>query len=338
MALNFHPYQFPQEERRPGLQETVIDPLFRGVDTFSRLQQTQNDQRLKEFQMQMLKAKEAREQGQYQFEYGDPSAPMTTPGGFNQPSPRLDLYQPGTMGQETQYGNMTSGMTPDSYAPRAAAAPGIPGPGGMPDAGGGMVQRFRQWQEARRNQGSAPQMGGELSDDQLFAPGFGAKRREDYLKVQEGRRKGEEFERKGKESEAEVKLKGAQAEYYSKAKGRSSGRYIGWTPQGLETRKRNLLEQLKYAPLDRREDIQSDIDELDDLQAQTLASYGGGSAAGGEPGANPKPVLRRKPGRGGAPAGGGTPKYKPGQTAVNKKTGETLMFNGSAWVPQPAGR
>lgn len=331
MALQFHPYPFPQEAPEPDFNQKYIDPILRLTGSLNDYKQRQGDQKYRQFQMDMLKAKEAREAGAHTYEYGDPNAPMTTAGGFPQADPRMSLYQPATMSGETQFGNIMEGAQPDSMAPRAPTA----APTGMGGMGGGLMDRFRAWQEGRRSQAAGPDMNQDLTNEQLFAPGFGAKRREDYLKTRKSRMDEQEYERKGRETEADIKLKGAQADFYARRKSGGTGRYQGWTPQSLETRKRNLLSQLRYAPLAERDGIMSDIQEIDDIQSETLASYGGGSAAGGQPGANPKPILRpRRSPSAGAPAS----KFKVGQTAINPKTQEKLIFNGAGWVPAPVGR
>lgn len=308
----FRPYPVPQ---RPNFYDEVVQPLNQGLEGFMKVRQQQQDQDYRKFMIDMAKAKEAREQAAHTYEYGDPS--MAIPGVNAAPAgpapSRLNLYEPTTMAGETQYGNVTGGMQPDSMSPRAGGG------------GGGWVGRFRAWQNSRKS-GAPGAGGGEMTDEQIFSPGFGSKRREDYLKSRKSRLD-------VKETEADINLKGAQADYYKNTKGKT-GRYTGWTPQSLETRKRNLLAQLRVAPLAERESILDDIQSIDDIQSQTLQGYGGGSAAGGAPGAAPKPILRS---RSRAP-GGAVPQYKMGQVAINPQTKERLMFNGTSWVPAPAGR
>lgn len=331
MVLRFTP---PPQQQEPDFNQQYVDPALRIVSALQGFRSNQNDQKYRQFQMDMMKAKEERERGAHMYEYGNPETPITTPGGYTQADPRLNLYQPATMGGETQFGNITGGGQPESFAPRAPEAPASPGMRGMgvdPSQGGGLVDRFRQWQTTKQANANGPDMNQDLTDEQLFSPGMGAKRREDYLRTRKSRMDEKEGERKGRETEADIKLKGAQADYYKNYKGKT-GRYTGWTPQSLETRKRNLLAQLRVAPLAEREDIMGDISEIDDIQGATLRNYGGASAAGGTPGAGPKPLLGRNPRGGGAP-----PKFKPGQMAINPQTKERLLFNGAAWVPAPVG-
>lgn len=365
--LQFQPPPYIPPQQEPTFDEQFGRPIRDLAGVLNQFRQNGREDKFRQFQMEMMKAKEAREQGLYNneqtkfaYDYGDPTANSpTTPGGFNQPDPRMSLYQPATMPGESQYGNIMGGAEPDSYAPRAAPAAPAPDPGGMPpgmmgpqpapapDAepsgpgpgpqlgapagNSGLVARFRQWQDARRGANQPPDMTQDLTDQQLFAPGFGAKKREDYLKTRKSKLEEKDLSRKTELTDADIKLKGAEADYYKNTKGKTGGRYQGWTPQSLETRKRNLLNQMRYAPLAERDSIMEDIKSIDDIQSQTLNAYGGGSAAGGEPGAapRPRPALRPRPGAAGAP------RFNKGQVAVNPQTKQRLQFNGSGWVPLP---
>src|SRR5436190_18426899 len=170
MPLQFQPTPYRPPEREPSFQEKYIEPALRAVSVFNQTRQTNDARKYQELQVQMAKAKEAREAAQHSYEYGDPTANPVTPGGFTQADPRMNLYQPATAGAETQFGNITQGGQPDMMAGPRAAAPATP-----LQPGGGLMERFRSWQESRRA-GGVPQ-GSEMSDEQMWSPTVGSKRR-----------------------------------------------------------------------------------------------------------------------------------------------------------------
>lgn len=249
MVLQFNP---PPVRNEPSMNEQFFEPAMRIAGLLSQYYERKDAQQSRKRMEEIARQREAREQAQSNFDYGTRQPMGLTDQNYGTGGLTFDQSLRSTLSPETSRFAMGGTNAPMAPMTSQSQGPRVP-------ESGGLVDRFRQWQQSKRT----PDYSGiGLSPDDVTAAvgdtsGFsdiGEKRRDSILKFAKEKR--------------EQGLSGAREDYYKRS--RMGGGRGGVDPKtatyaNLVAQRNQLLRQKEYALPDSPEEreAQSMIDDID---------------------------------------------------------------------------